>query len=764
MRYHNLSQSSIMTSDEEAQEDEMLAMESIFEGDSFHAHPGEIRSGLIKIRVDLPEPFFICVEKEGDTKNPVIPLIPGITTGTETRYKVEYMPPLMLHFTMPKDYPSKAKPNFTLSCTWLHRAALTILCQKLDELWEENKGMGILFTWANFLQVDTFTNLSIQDLYDITWLQRPTHLSKKNPLNRSPLKEETDMPGDLTNDLAASDDLPHGSVASGPLPHVYRDPVDLENRFAAPDELPLGSASNDIANGSTASNGRASSDLPNGSASVSEVTISCAISGELPNGHKISEETFNLPSTSGKVVNGSVAFDDAINLPSTSRGLVKASTSSSDLPTSSGDTVNTPTTSGGLANGSTITENVTNTSGDVASSSTVSGDVTNASTTSGITEDTEDENDEDFEVLARIAKDLGISPDPEQPKAEAKKPRRKRVRKRANNKRKSVGATRVFFDPRAVTDRIPPKDGKPPSLQEFLLMYNDDQIRETFMQSSHTCDICFTLKSGQVCLRFRCGHVFCQDCVTSFFTTNIAEGNVDNVKCLAYNCKMRPTPELVKLLVKDELYERYDRILLKRALENMADVIYCPRPKCINPVICDPNEKCALCTACGYTFCSCCKMVYHGVEPCRFKDADMKDVFKKYTEGTPEEKQAMVKTYGEKQLKILVENVLSEQWIQKESKSCPHCKVPIEKFEGCNKVTCFKCNTYFCWLCLKQLEAGNPYFHFNDPSSQCYNNLFQNMEDEEGPDNEWIHNLLEDEDSDTSDDDLYFYDSDDFDY
>jgi len=64
----------------------------------------------------------------------------------------------------------------------------------------------------------------------------------------------------------------------------------------------------------------------------------------------------------------------------------------------------------------------------------------------------------------------------------------------------------------------------------------------------------------------------------------------------------------------------------------------------------------------------------------------MKEVFRKYTEGTPAEKQALVRTYGEKQLKILVDNVLSEQWIQKESKSCPHCKVPIEV----NIFTCIK--------------------------------------------------------------------------
>lgn len=66
-------------------------------------------------------------------------------------------------------------------------------------------------------------------------------------------------------------------------------------------------------------------------------------------------------------------------------------------------------------------------------------------------------------------------------------------------------------------------------------------------------------------------------------------------------------------------------------------------------------------------------------------------------------------------------------------------------------MTCFKCNTYFCWLCLKQLEHGNPYFHFNDPSSKCYNNLFQNVGEEE-EDNGWIGAGIDDVDSDDDDD------------
>lgn len=114
-----------MSTDEEAQQDEMLAMESIFDADAFQLHPGEIRSGQIKIRLDLPDQFSLAVETEADPNDVDAIVIPGITNGSEARYKVHYLPPLTLHFTLPKSYPSQSKPNFTLSALWLHRASVS---------------------------------------------------------------------------------------------------------------------------------------------------------------------------------------------------------------------------------------------------------------------------------------------------------------------------------------------------------------------------------------------------------------------------------------------------------------------------------------------------------------------------------------------------------------------------------------------------------------------------------------------------------------
>lgn len=56
----------------------------------------------------------------------------------------------------------------------------------------------------------------------------------------------------------------------------------------------------------------------------------------------------------------------------------------------------------------------------------------------------------------------------------------------------------------------------------------------------------------------------------------------------------------------------------------------------------------------------------------------MKEVYKKYMEGNADEKNALVKTYGKKQVQQLVDTVRNEEWIQRESKPCTKCRVPIE--------------------------------------------------------------------------------------
>lgn len=73
----------------------------------------------------------------------------------------------------------------------------------------------------------------------------------------------------------------------------------------------------------------------------------------------------------------------------------------------------------------------------------------------------------------------------------------------------------------------------------------------------------------------------------------------------------------IKDLVSSELFAKYDSILLSATLATMTDIIYCPRRNCQYPVSCEPNEQMANCPICQYAFCVFCKMVYHGIEPCK---------------------------------------------------------------------------------------------------------------------------------------------------
>jgi hypothetical protein len=70
------------------------------------------------------------------------------------------------------------------------------------------------------------------------------------------------------------------------------------------------------------------------------------------------------------------------------------------------------------------------------------------------------------------------------------------------------------------------------------------------------------------------------------------------------------------------MFSRYDFVLLSTLLDTMEDVLYCPRPACHYPVAVEPGEKMAACPSCSYVFCIYCKMVYHGIEPCRFRSRE----------------------------------------------------------------------------------------------------------------------------------------------
>ncbi|CAJ1061042.1 E3 ubiquitin-protein ligase RNF14-like [Xyrichtys novacula] len=275
------------------------------------------------------------------------------------------------------------------------------------------------------------------------------------------------------------------------------------------------------------------------------------------------------------------------------------------------------------------------------------------------------------------------------------------------------------------------------ALLSQILIYNAAQKQKEFSTTVFDCGVCFVGWLGSDCVQlFECGHIFCRGCLGGFFKLQITEGNIRGVRCPDGDCTATPTPAQVQSLVGEELFSRYDRLLLQMTLDRMADVVYCPRRTCAAACIMEKSSRAAMCSVCDFAFCVACKKTYHGTDKCqneKRKDEEsehsqntalprtiegLKALWADYSKGSKERKKLLESRYGRSRVQFTVQEGLSEQWIVVNSKNCPHCFCKIEKHGGCNMMTCAQCHQYFCWACLSAVPWGRSGSHYSQ-SPDC---------------------------------------------
>uniref|UniRef100_A0A3P9CSM9 E3 ubiquitin-protein ligase RNF14 n=1 Tax=Maylandia zebra TaxID=106582 RepID=A0A3P9CSM9_9CICH len=138
-----------MTEDLEEQEDELLALQSIFDADEFVRDESK-SAGEIRVCVELPVGFSVAL-REGKSEAP----------GFLRQYDISFLPPLLLNFGLPEDYPSSSPPSFSLTCSWLTHTQLAALRAHLADLYEATGGAVVLFSWVQFLREDALRFLNI---------------------------------------------------------------------------------------------------------------------------------------------------------------------------------------------------------------------------------------------------------------------------------------------------------------------------------------------------------------------------------------------------------------------------------------------------------------------------------------------------------------------------------------------------------------------------------------------------------------------------
>ncbi|KIV92863.1 hypothetical protein PV10_04127 [Exophiala mesophila] len=291
-------------------------------------------------------------------------------------------------------------------------------------------------------------------------------------------------------------------------------------------------------------------------------------------------------------------------------------------------------------------------------------------------------------------------------------------------------------------------------LQLALLDFDLKAKREEFEKETFDCGICLEPKKGTSCHKMlTCGHVFCVSCLQDFYNSCITEGDVDSVKCLSPDCGkddpntqqrkrsrkqdrgLNPS-ELLQIPLEQEVVQRYVYLKRKKRLEADKNTIYCPREWCQgaakskrHPKPSDPmkeedfsdesddegpdptkvssepldlealpmSQRLSVCEDCDFAFCCVCRKGWHG---------------------------ELARCSPRRQKEITEEEAASLAYLNKYSTPCPTCNVRAQKILGCNHMKCFQCGTHFCYLCSAFLMPANPYAHFNDVASSCYQRLW----------------------------------------
>lgn len=128
-----------------------------------------------------------------------------------------------------------------------------------------------------------------------------------------------------------------------------------------------------------------------------------------------------------------------------------------------------------------------------------------------------------------------------------------------------------------------------------------------------------------------------------------------------------------------ELFERYDRQLTYKYLEQNEEFIWCAHNGCGSGQFHDMSlykNPMFICIKCKKQTCAYHRIIWHIGMNCHEYDQSKFDSIDNNT----------------------------QIWLNKHSKKCPKCKSYIEKISGCDHMICQKCKHQFCWQCFSDYK------------------------------------------------------------
>ncbi|KAJ7953425.1 RBR-type E3 ubiquitin transferase [Quillaja saponaria] len=146
---------------DQLQEDELLAMESIYGENIFVLDRWRgLRCFQIHVHIEVQGEMAVTAKlsssEELETKS-------SEAENFLYSFKVQYLPPIILTCLLPKSYPSNLSPYFTISVQWLDSARISLLCSKLDCIWIEEYGQEVIYQWVEWLHSSSLSHLGFDN-------------------------------------------------------------------------------------------------------------------------------------------------------------------------------------------------------------------------------------------------------------------------------------------------------------------------------------------------------------------------------------------------------------------------------------------------------------------------------------------------------------------------------------------------------------------------------------------------------------------------
>ncbi|KXZ48731.1 hypothetical protein GPECTOR_25g315 [Gonium pectorale] len=252
----------------------------------------------------------------------------------------------------------------------------------------------------------------------------------------------------------------------------------------------------------------------------------------------------------------------------------------------------------------------------------------------------------------------------------------------------------------------------PEVLAVSLLRYSAAREQEKFNESNVRCPICFEEHLGSRCVRLpECRHAFCGGCLATHLRTQLRDGAVDRLACPEPGCRRQLAPYVLQQMLGQEEYARWEQLTLQRTLDKMEDLVYCPR--CREPCLEDPDHS-VLCPSCFYSFCALCEDSWHPGSSC-LNAADRLALLEARRQRAGDAGDGRSATERARQQVNRMNELKSLALLSATTKQCPVCSMGVEKTEGCNKMTCGYCGSFFCWKCSRVISG---YDHFQQPAGQ----------------------------------------------